>query len=69
MKYLMPTQCKSCGAKIIFMKTNTEKYIPVDFSSVDNHKIIAVDIFDPKKHISHFATCPNAAKHRKLRVN
>jgi len=65
MKYLKPTHCNSCGAKIIFMKTYTGKYIPVDFSSVDNNKIIAVDIFDSEKHISHFATCPNVAKHRK----
>ena len=60
----MPTHCNSCGAKIIFMKTTAGKYIPIDFSSAHNNKITAADIFDSKKYTSHFATCPNASKHR-----
>jgi hypothetical protein len=45
------------------MRTTNNKSIPADASSVGPDD----GIFDPKKHVSHFATCPNADKHRKPR--
>jgi len=44
------------------MKTTAGKNIPVDPDSVDDED--ETD-FDPKRHISHFATCPNVNQHRK----
>lgn len=56
-------QCVSCGAAIVWFITKNLKRMPVDASSVDP----ADTKLDLKKHISHFATCPNAAKHRRAR--
>lgn len=67
--------CRSCRAKIIWMKTVNGKNIPVDAPQDNDVFIDALDraagralegdIFDSKKHISHFATCPNSNQHRK----
>ena len=54
------SQCK-CGARIIFMKTKGGKTMPVDFKV----ELATETDFDPKKMVSHFATCPNAAQFRK----
>jgi hypothetical protein len=61
--------CKSCGAKIVFLKTTSGKFIPVNYESVLENKIASYEIFNSKKHTSHFATCPNASKHRKHGVS
>lgn len=59
----MSTECRSCGAIIVWMKTKSGKNMPVDYSSVPPDDPF---VFDPERgHISHFATCPNANKHRK----
>lgn len=66
-----PTLCKSCKAEIYFLLTAKGKRMPVDQSSYqDAMNVIGDDKdslgkFDPKKHISHFSTCPAAASHRK----
>ncbi|MFV2091352.1 MAG: hypothetical protein ACC642_11890 [Pseudomonadales bacterium] len=61
----MSTECKSCGAIIIWLKTKQGNRMPVDYASFNTGDS---GIFDPGKgHVSHFATCPNAAKHRKPR--
>lgn len=57
------TRCNSCRARIIFLATSTGKKMPVDADSVDPEELI----FEPKKHESHFATCPNADSHRRPR--
>ena len=54
-------RCKSCGARIIWLKTAKQKWIPIDFNSV--HYLDTK--YKPKDHIAHFATCPYAGKHRK----
>lgn len=62
----MTGKCKSCGASIVWLKTKAGKSIPVDQAE----GIKAGDIFmvdSDKQMVSHFATCPNAAKHRKPR--
>ena len=53
--------CRSCGAAIIFLPTKAGKKMPIDFETVEAGDVA----FDPKKHRSHFATCPDAAKYRK----
>ena len=54
-------QCRSCQARIVWLKTAAGKSMPVDDATVDEGD----EMFDHTKHKSHFATCPNADKHRK----
>ena len=72
----MSNTCKSCKAKIVWCKTSTGKSIPVDMYSLpESDKVLLIDrwrngdntplMFNPQKHIAHFATCPNAAEHRR----
>jgi hypothetical protein len=75
-------QCRSCGAPIIWAKTQGGKNIPLDAEPGMNGNIllsngiaIYCDPIDPdfydglsgenQRYVSHFATCPNAEKHRK----
>ena len=57
------SECRSCNAAIVWLTTKQGNSMPVDattFNQGDDR------VFDVKKgHISHFATCPNADKHRK----
>jgi hypothetical protein len=56
-------RCRSCNAKIIWFITERGNNMPVDADTVE-----ADDIeLDLERHKSHFATCPNADKHRKKR--
>lgn len=52
--------CRSCGARIVFLTTDRGKSIPVDIATVAEGETR----FDHQKHRAHFATCPNAAMHR-----
>ena len=53
--------CRSCGKAMIWMTTKLGKSMPIDAESYT-----AGDLeFDAAKHRSHFATCPNADRHRK----
>lgn len=54
-------RCESCQAPIIWLKTVSGKNMPVDRAPGVNSTMV----FDGDKHTSHFATCPNAAKHRR----
>lgn len=56
------SRCRSCDEYIVWMKTEAGKNMPVDADSCDEDDEL---IFDPDKHISHFATCPEADKWRK----
>ncbi len=61
----MSTECRSCGAIIMWMRTKSGKRMPVNYGSIPLND---PGVFDPERgHISHFATCPNADKHRKPR--
>lgn len=74
----MPT-CRSCGAEIIWCVTESGKRIPVDRapSKIGNLELVDQGNDPPLaktasaeakwKFVSHFATCPHAAKHRKPR--
>lgn len=55
-------KCRSCGAEIVWLKTDAGKNMPVDAETVVDE---GATIFDPDQMTSHFATCPDAAKHRK----
>jgi hypothetical protein len=55
------TNCRSCDAKIVWLKTAKGKSMPVDAATVEEGD----ELFDHKRHVSHFATCPDAARYRK----
>jgi hypothetical protein len=55
------TNCQRCGAAIIFLPTAAGKHAPVDAETVP----IDAEVFDPKRMMSHFATCPYAEQFRK----
>lgn len=69
----MSAKCKSCGAPIIWRVTEGGKSIPVDAEpSADGNLIFfgtsahpVPKLWTGDRYKSHFATCPNAAKHRK----
>lgn len=53
-------KCRSCGARIMWKKTENRKWIPVDYDDE-----LWPDInFDPDRMVTHFETCPNADEHR-----
>lgn len=59
-----------CGQMMAFINTAKDKYIPVNvesLSEVDRHELSigAKVVFDSKRHISHFADCPNAKRFRR----
>lgn len=54
-------RCSSCNAKVIWFKTEAGRWMPVDADTVEPED----EEFEPPRHISHFATCPNADHHRK----
>lgn len=56
-------RCRSCGEYIVFLRTAKGSRMPVDVDTVDEGD----EEFDPKRHVSHFSTCPNADQHRKNR--
>jgi hypothetical protein len=54
-------RCGSCGAAVIWFTTRNGRPMPVNAESVH-----ALDSqLELPRHISHFATCPNAARHRR----
>ncbi len=57
------TRCRTCHAKIIWFKTEAGKNMPVDADTVEAED----DEYDPPRHVSHFATCPQSAQHRRAR--
>lgn len=59
--HLIPTKCRSCDQYIVFLKTAKGSNMPVDAESVTEGD----EEFDPKVHVSHFSTCPEADKFRR----
>ena len=73
--------CRSCGAKILWVKTKNGKNMPIDEESVEPRDCEDTDILvseegavaaakfaqdaDEIWHVSHFSTCPKAAEHRR----
>jgi hypothetical protein len=61
--------CKSCGRELTFARTPDGKVIPLDMVApvyeleIDPDSGQAVAIRAPASHVSHFATCPHAARH------
>lgn len=71
------TKCKKCEAEIVFRLTASERTIPLDAAPTDATKGAFVIVNgqrcetyapllhgDHERHLSHFATCPNADSFR-----
>ena len=62
----MPSNCRTCGAKITWAKTENGKNIPLDFPGEARLIVMPGNTaIVQMTYISHFATCPDAAEHRK----
>jgi hypothetical protein len=73
-------RCRSCGAPIFWGRTALGRAVPLNAEPVsglesghyavswpDDGKGDALAIHRAAIHLTHFATCPNAASHRKPR--
>lgn len=68
-------QCRSCGAPIIWSKTENNKLIPINLEAklggnVELREggtlaIVVKPDQTKRRYQSHLATCPDATKHRK----
>lgn len=75
-------KCRSCNADILWCVTESGKKMPLDTQSCsdgtvailpdDTYKVLsAVELltWEGPKFKSHFATCPNHARHRRKKTN
>ena len=58
------SNCKSCNAEIVWMKTQKDKNIAVDVETCDPERDT---LFDRARMTCHFETCPYADSHRKAK--
>ena len=58
------TRCNSCRARIIWLPTQAGRAMPIDADTVEPED----EEFIQGKHGPHWATCPNAAQHRRARA-
>ena len=67
MKYttdiFMEKTCKKCKAKIRWIKTKNQKWMPVDFKEIT---VITLEGEIVKGYLPHWASCPNADEFRKI---
>jgi len=66
----MKKYCKACNKEIYFLQTKNGKNIPVNAETLSEEEVKQIAngekvIFDSKRHISHFADCPEANKFRR----
>lgn len=69
----MTATCSSCGKNILWTVTEAGKRMPVDAEPTGKATVLVRNPADPETpiskqrdiYISHFATCANAAQHRK----
>ena len=63
-------KCKACKKEIVFLKTASNKWEPVNASSLSDDDLVKLAnhsqvLFDHTRHVSHFSDCPGAAEFRK----
>ena len=71
------SECRSCGAPITWAITDQGRRIPLDakpnpagnirLDLTHAHILTKSDNYNGPRYTSHFATCPNADKHRRPR--
>ena len=58
--------CRTCGKPIVWARTEQGKAAPFEAKPITVYVINAAGIAAPLPgHVSHFATCPQAAQHRR----
>ena len=57
----LPTTCRSCGARIVWMMTSNNRRMPVNAETAEHGETI----YEHGRHVSHFSTCPQANQWRK----
>ena len=57
------TRCRGCGARIVFLTTDSGKKTPVDADTVEPED----EEFEWGRHESHFAKCPQSGQFRRSR--
>lgn len=70
-------KCRSCGADIFWVKTTAGRWIPIDEQqTLEGNIDLDPETCEAKvgrrgsgRYISHFATCPNAGKHRRRKAS
>lgn len=80
----MTARCSSCGASIVWAKTEAGRAMPLDAEPTDDGTIETIGntcrVLSPieaaitrgetgRLYTSHFATCPHAATHRRKKGN
>jgi len=56
--------CRSCNAEMVWLKTKKGKTIPVNRETVQEGD----EEFEHSRHVSHFATCPDAKQWRRPKI-
>lgn len=72
----MTATCSSCGKNILWTVTEAGNRMPVDAEPTGKATVLVRNPADPETpiskqrdvYISHFATCPNSAPHRKSKT-
>jgi transposase len=59
----MKTEIKHRFTGAVIFETEAGKNMPVDADTVEPED----DEYEPPRHVSHFATCPQSAQHRRPR--
>lgn len=54
-------RCRSCGVLIVFLQSSKGSSVPVNADTVRADQFS----FTPPDHVTHFATCPDAAAWRR----
>jgi len=68
-----PARCRTCNARIVWAKLDSEKRIPLNYTRVRTYEIVegvARPVLSSKgdvrlAFVSHFVSCPDAAQHSK----
>lgn len=55
------TECLGCGEYIVWVRTEGEKWMPVDADTYEEGD----ELYDSDKHAPHWASCPNAKQFRR----
>lgn len=72
------SECRSCGAEVFWAKTDRSVMLVDREPRADGNLVVTGDLvttvrvlrkgeeYDGDRYVSHFATCPNSAAHRKV---
>lgn len=61
------SQCRSCKAPVIWIKTRSGRRMPLDAKPEKRIVVNGEYAEVTDTYVSHFVTCPNASEHRRSR--